>query len=155
MSTMRIGLCGGLCLLSLSLTACVERNVKIETDPPGAIVVVNDEEVGVSPVKFSFLWYGDYDLILRKSGHETVKTHFRVKAPWYQYPPFDLITETLIIGTITDAHVLPPFVLPEAERPAIDVLVDRASAMRTDALGVLAGRSPTGEAYTPPGEKLE
>ena len=68
-------------LVSLG-SGCVERTMKIQTDPPGALVVVNDEEVGLSPVKFSFLWYGDYEIILRRVGYETLRTHYRVEAPW-------------------------------------------------------------------------
>lgn len=116
-----------------ALSGCVERTVKIETDPPGAVAVVNDEEVGVTPVKFSFLWYGDYDLILRKPGYETLKTHFRVDAPWYQLPPFDLVAETMIIGTVHDDHVLPPFELTVAEPPPAEELVQRAVEMRAAA----------------------
>ena len=97
----------GIFLLAVAFVAisgCVERTMKITTQPPGAIVIVNDEEVGVSPVKFAFTWYGDYDLMFRKEGYQTLKTHHRVEAPWWQWPVFDLITETMIAGTIRDQH---------------------------------------------------
>lgn len=117
-----------------ALGGCVERTVKIETRPPGALVVVNDEEVGVSPVKFAFLWYGDYDLVLRKPGYQTLKTHYRLEAPWYQCPPFDIIAETLVPAMITDEHVLPPFALQPAEQPNTDELIGRANELRERAL---------------------
>jgi hypothetical protein len=121
-------------VLLLTIGGCVERTMKIQTDPPGALVVVNDEEVGVSPVKFSFLWYGDYDLILRKRGYETLKTHCRVDPPWYQIPPIDLIAETMIIGTLHDDHVLPTYVLDQAETPTAEEVIDRAVELRERAL---------------------
>ena len=120
--------------LAASLCGCVERTMTITTDPPGAIVTVNDEEVGVSPVKFSFLWYGDYDIILRKTGYQTLATNHRVDAPWYQWPPFDLVAETMIAGTIHDDHVLPTFELAEAEPPAVADVVGRAAELRERAL---------------------
>jgi hypothetical protein len=124
-----------LAAVALSLSAgCVERTMKIQTRPPGALVIVNDEEVGVSPVKFSFLWYGDYDIILRKQGYQTLKTNHRVNPPWYQVPPFDLIAETMIIGTLHDDHVLPPFTLQETETPTAREVVERAEELRGRAL---------------------
>ena len=121
-------------VLLASVVGCVERIVKIETDPPGALVTVNDEEVGVSPVRFSFLWYGDYELILRKQGYQTLKTHYRVDAPWYQWPPFDFVSEVLVPGTIRDEHVLPTFELTSAEPPTVREVVDRAIELRDQAL---------------------
>lgn len=121
--------------LAGSLTAgCVERTAKIQTDPPGALVLVNDEEVGVSPVTFSFLWYGDYDILLRKPGYKTLKTNHRLHAPWYQWPPFDLVAEVMIPVMIRDEHTLPVFVLDPAETPASDELVGRATELRDRAL---------------------
>jgi hypothetical protein len=123
----------GAATLALALVGpggCVERIMKIETDPPGVLITVNDEEVGVSPVKFSFLWYGDYDIIARKDGYRTLKTHYRVDAPWYQYPPIDLVAETLVPATIRDEHVLPLLKLVPAEQPTVEQVVERAAALR-------------------------
>lgn len=119
----------------LCAAGCVERTMKIQTDPPGALVVVNDEEVGVSPAKFSFLWYGDYDIIIRKAGYKTLKTSHRVHAPWYQWPPFDLVAETMVPHTIRDVHELPVFKLEPAEEPAVAEVVERATELRGRTLG--------------------
>ena len=121
-------------LLLTLISGCVERRMKIQTDPPGAIVVVNDEEVGVSPVAFSFLWYGDYDIILRKPGYQTLHTHYRVNAPWYQWPPIDIAAEVLVPVQIRDEHVLPTFVLDPAEPPLVADVVERAVELRNRAL---------------------
>jgi len=109
---------------------CVERTMRIQTDPPGALATVNDEEVGVTPVRFSFLWYGDYELILRKPGYKTLRTRYRVDPPWYQWPPFDLVAEALIPQMIRDEHVLPTFTLEPAEPPTVADLVKRAGELR-------------------------
>jgi hypothetical protein len=113
---------------------CVERTMKITTRPAGAIVYVNDEEVGRTPVKISFTWYGDYDLVFRKPGYETLKTHYRLDAPWYQWPFFDLISETMVATTIRDERHLPTFELHPAEVPAPDAVVQRAEDLRDQAL---------------------
>ncbi len=67
----------------------MERNLTINTNPQGALVVLNDEEIGASPVTVSFEWYGDYDVRISKEGYETLKTHRNLKAPWYDNFPFD------------------------------------------------------------------
>jgi len=121
-------------MILAALSGCVERIAKIQTEPPGALVIVNDEEVGVSPVKYHFLWYGDYDIILRKPGYQTLKTNYRLNPPWYQLPPIDLVAETMIPVMIRDEHVLPTFTLEPAEQPSVEEVVQRASELRERAL---------------------
>jgi hypothetical protein len=113
---------------------CVERVAKIQTQPPGALVTINDEEVGASPVAFNFIWYGDYDIIVRKPGYETLKTHYRIDPPWYQIPPLDLVSETLIPTTIRDERTVPTLELKAAEQPSFEDVVERATEMRDRAL---------------------
>jgi len=76
-------------IAAIILGGCVERNLTINTNPQGALVVLNDEEIGASPVTVSFEWYGDYDVRISKEGYETLKTHRNLKAPWYDNFPFD------------------------------------------------------------------
>ena len=75
--------------VSLLLGGCVERKLTINTEPQGAIVVLNDEEIGESPVTVSFQWYGDYWVRINKQGYETLNTHHELKGPWYDDFPFD------------------------------------------------------------------
>jgi hypothetical protein len=70
-----------------------ERTLVIESEPAGALVYLNGDEVGRTPMQYEFLWYGDYDVTLRKEGFETLKTHRELKAPLHMWVPFDLITE--------------------------------------------------------------
>jgi len=71
------------------LSGCVERRLTINTQPQGALVILNDEEIGESPVTVSFEWYGDYWVRISKEGYETLDTHRDLKAPWYDHFPFD------------------------------------------------------------------
>ena len=88
----------------LCLNGCVERLITVTTDPPGAIVWLNGEEVGATPVTTSFTWYGTYDVVIRKDGYETLKTAQDTPAPFYQWPGIDLVSECLLPFTITDHH---------------------------------------------------
>ncbi len=113
--------------------ACVERTLTINTEPQGATIVLNDQEVGQSPVRVPFTWYGDYDIIIRKEGHQTLRTNHRIHAPWYQWPFIDLVSECLIPFTIHDDRVLETYVLDPYEPPDKDDLLQRAEEMRAAA----------------------
>ena len=75
--------------VNLLFFGCVEHKLAINTEPQGAMVVLNDEEIGISPVTTSFEWYGDYNVRISKEGYETLKTHRALKGPWYDQFPFD------------------------------------------------------------------
>ena len=126
------------CLLPLALltvalsTGCVRRTITITTDPPHALVFLNDQEVGRSTVTTDFLWYGDYDVIIRKEGYTTLKTHWDIKPPWYQVLPIDFFAEVLWPGQIHDQHER-HFALEPQVQPTKDELVNRALEMRTRA----------------------
>ena len=75
--------------VSLLLAGCVERRLTINTEPQGALVILNDEEIGESPVTVPFNWYGDYWVRISKQGYETLDTHRELKGPWYDHFPFD------------------------------------------------------------------
>lgn len=113
---------------------CVERTVTINTEPEGATVFLNDQEVGQTPVRVPFTWYGDYDIIVRKKGHQTLQTHQRIDAPWYQWPVIDLFAECFMPFTIHDDRVLDTYVL--APKQVIDkpTLLESASQMKEQAL---------------------
>src|SRR5262245_37221759 len=95
------------------MAGCIERTVTIRTEPEDALVYLNDDEVGRSPVTVPFTWYGDYDVIIRKEGYDTLKTHHRLETPWYDLPGIDLFTETLLPFTIHDRREMPVFTLAE------------------------------------------
>ena len=72
---------------------CVERTLTITSEPSGALVEVNGEEFGRTPVTRDFTYYGKFDVTLRKEGYETLKEARWVVAPWWQVPPFDFAAE--------------------------------------------------------------
>ncbi len=122
-----------LILVLLSIPGCVRRTLTINTAPAGALVYLNDEEVGHSPVTTDFLWYGDYDVVIRKEAHQTLCTHAKIKAPWYQIPPFDFFVEVLYPGTIHDVRFL-SFTLEPEQLPGCEEVVERAEELRGTAL---------------------
>ena len=114
------------------LTGCLERTVTVTSTPPGALVYLNDTEVGRTPVTTAFTFYGDFDVRLRKEGYEPLVTHMRARAPFYEYAPLDLAATAWPGRIRTDRQwhfdLVP---LPTPTREGEAALVERAAAMRS------------------------
>jgi len=52
----------------LAMVGCIERTITITSDPSGALVHLNDEEVGRTPVVVPFTFYGTYTVRLEHDG---------------------------------------------------------------------------------------
>ncbi len=112
-----------------AVPGCVRRTLTITTEPPQALVFLNNQEVGRSTVTTDFIWYGDYGVTLRKEGYKTLKTHYKVDPPWYEVFPLDFFAEVLWPGRIHDAHSA-HFELEKVVYPEPEELVSRAKEMR-------------------------
>jgi len=99
----------------------------ITSAPAGALVFVSDVEVGRTPVTVPFTWYGDYDIILRLDGHETLKTHANINVPIYEIPPFDLLSH-MAPWTYRDYRYL-HFDLQKLVLPSDEELIEAADAL--------------------------
>ena len=88
--------------LGLALAGCVERSLMIRSDPPGALVVVNGEDRGLTPVRMDFQTYGTFDVALSAPGYHRLNQPVPVRAPWFQQAPLDFFTEMLWPFTIQD-----------------------------------------------------
>ena len=89
---------------SLAIGGCVERELTINTEPQGALVILNDEEIGESPTTVNFEWYGDYNIRISKEGYETLSTHRELKAPLHDQFPFDFFAQIVNPGRIVDSY---------------------------------------------------
>lgn len=125
----------GWLLLLLLLPGCVRRTITITTEPPNARVFLNDQEVGRSPMTTDFLWYGDYEVALRREGYETLQANWEISPPWYQIVPIDFFAEVLWPGELHDHHER-HFDLKPAEAPDPQALLERAENLRDAATGL-------------------
>lgn len=82
-----------LLVVPMLLGGCVQRLLTVRSNPPGALLYLNGVEVGRTPLTRDFVWYGTYDVELRKPGYQTLKTTGDVKAPWWQWVPIDFFAE--------------------------------------------------------------
>jgi len=120
-------------LLAAVSVGCVEQTMTLTSNPPGALVYMNDQEIGRTPVVREFTWYGTYDVQLRKEGFETINTKTRVTARGWNWVPFDLIAEILPV-TFRDRQSFSYTLRPASTQPADpDAIMKRAVRLR-DAL---------------------
>ena len=116
-------------LVLMVFAGCVERELTINTRPQGAIVALNDEEIGESPVTVNFNWYGDYCIKISKEGYETVNTHRELKGPWYDHFPFDFFAQIVNPNRIIDSYEW-TFELSPGKQISRDELIQNANELK-------------------------
>lgn len=114
-------------------TGCVRRRLNVRTNPPGALVYVDNQQIGTTPCSVDFTYYGTREIRLIKPGYETLTVNQPIPTPWYQYPPIDFISENLVATKIRDNRTVTYDLAPQIIVPP-QQLVDRASQLRQDAL---------------------
>jgi hypothetical protein len=120
----------------------------ITSEPSGALVYLNGEEVGRTPMRYDFMWYSDYDVTLRKDGYETLKTHQKLAAPLLFNPPLDLVGELVGARDHRRWHfAMEPGNLA-ATNPA--VLINRGQSLKKDLRSSQYTHSPTSLPTTRP-----
>jgi hypothetical protein len=119
------------CAVSLALLTggCVERKLTIVTEPSEAVVWLNDEEIGTTPVTVNFNWYGDYNVRIEKAGCDILNTHRRLERPMHDRFPLDFFAEVLWPGKIVDAYQW-DFNLEPFHQAKTEELIEAADAMR-------------------------
>jgi hypothetical protein len=123
----------GWCLLALVLCAsqsgCVQRRLLVRSNPPGALLYVDDYPIGTTPCSTSFTYYGTRKIRLVKDGYETLTVMQSIPAPWYEYTPFDFVAENFVPGQIHDQRTLDFQLRPQVVVPS-EQLVSRAEGLR-------------------------
>ena len=130
---------------------CVRRRMLIRAFPEGngavpvtgAMVYVNKQPVGRTPVTCSFTHYGTMEFTLVKEGFEPLTEYRRVQAPWYQWPGIDFFSEVVWPQEITDTKHI-DFQLRPLRLITQDELVERAEAVRRESQSMATFRTDRG-----------
>jgi hypothetical protein len=123
----------GLALAAAVLcTGCVERRYTLRTDPPGALAIVNGEEIGQTPVSRSYYYYGDREITFILDGFETKTVIQPIKAPWWDNLVTEFFTENLLPYNLRDEREF-AYTLTPASTPRAADLRDRAEQLRSQA----------------------
>jgi hypothetical protein len=136
--------------LVLSAAGCVQRRLTIRTNPPGALVYVDNYEIGTTPISTDFIYYGTREVRLIKDGYETLTVMQPIPPPWYEYYGVDFVSENLVPWEIRDQRVLDFQLVPQTIVPT-DELRNRAEELRRGTQGAVLPTSPLGPAAPLPG----
>ena len=111
----------------------MQRRLTIRTNPPGALVYIDDYPIGTTPCSTDFVYYGTRKVRIVKSGYETLTVMQPIPTPWYQYPGLDFVCENLVPGEIRDERVVEYQLQPQTIVPSPQLL-DRAENLRHGAV---------------------
>ncbi len=132
-------------------SGCVERTITITSQPPGALVWLNDREIGRTPVDVEFLYYGTYDVRLALDGYESLMTRGDAVPPLWDNVGLDFVAE-MIPGA--QSHVQWHFELAPADDDA-EKLIQRAQELRQRALEGVTELAPAADQSDEPGDDAE
>ncbi len=143
------------CLL---LSGCVRRRLMVRSNPPGAMVYVDNQAIGTTPCATDFIYYGTREIRLVKAGYETLTVNQPLPSPWYQIPPLDFVSENLVPHKIQDYRTASYNLVPQAIVPT-EQLIARGEQLRQSTLqGAVVPASATagaGGLVLPPGPAME
>jgi len=108
---------------------CVQRRMTIRSNPPGALVYVDDYQIGTTPVSTDFVYYGTRKIRLVKDGFETLTVRQPLPVPWYEVFPLDFVSENVWPWEIRDERVVDLAMAPAESQPA-ELVVARAQTAR-------------------------
>lgn len=127
----RLVLLATLVLLACQV-GCVRRRLTIRSNPPGALVFIDDQEIGFTPVSTAYTYYGTRKIQIIKDGYETLTVKQKFSAPWYQVPPLDFFSENVWPREIRDERELDFQLVPQQIVPT-EQLLERAESLRGNA----------------------
>jgi len=94
-----------LVLSGSSLMGCVERRMVVRSDPDGAQLLLELDEIeGRTPVEIPFEFGGLRNVTLIKPGFKVLETTAELEDRWFAYFPLDFFAEVLWPGTIEDVQ---------------------------------------------------
>jgi PEGA domain len=120
-------------LAALPAEAIVRRRLNVNSNPQGALVYVDNQQIGTTPCAVDFTYYGTREIRLIKPGFETLTVNQPIPTPWYQYTPIDFVAENLVTMKIRDNRTVNYNLAPQLVVPTQE-LIGRANQLRQDTL---------------------
>ncbi len=96
----------------ITFSGCVARSLTVKTSPSNALVYIDNELIGESPVTVPFTFYGTRKIMIERKDEDGVLTHERtiafeeINAPVYEVFPLDFFSELVWPFKLKDDQVL-------------------------------------------------
>lgn len=127
-----MALCLALAVCTL-LPGCLRRRLMVRSNPPGAMVYVDNQPVGTTPCATDFVYYGTREIRLVKPGYETLTVNQPIPVPWFEIPPIDFVSENVVPNKIQDYRTVSYNLVPQVIVPT-EQLLGRAEELRQSTL---------------------
>ena len=116
----------------------------VRSNPPGAMVYVDNQPIGTTPCATDFVYYGTREIRLVKPGYETLTVNQPIPVPWYEIPPLDFVSENVVPHKIQDYRTVSYNMVPKVIVPT-EQLLSRAEGLRQSTLqGAVLPAAATG-----------
>ncbi|MFM7563295.1 MAG: PEGA domain-containing protein [Planctomycetota bacterium] len=122
------------CLVLLLLannSGCVQRRMLIRSQPEGAMVTIDRQAIGQTPVSVPFTYYGTREIQLEKEGYQTIQVRQRLRPPWYEVFPLSFFSNHFAMREVRDVRRLDFELIPKVQVSEYQ-LIERANQLRTD-----------------------
>jgi len=116
-------------LVALGCTT-TQRMIRITSTPSGALVRLNDQAVGRTPVNVPFTFYGTYDVRLSKEGYKALWTKKAAAQPFWEYPGPDLFATLVPNRKVQENWHFNLTKTPAPDKVNADILLDHARQLR-------------------------
>ena len=121
-----------LSILMLLLPGCIHRRVTIHSDPPGALAKVDGKVIGYTPASFDYTWYGEREIELLRDGYETQKRLIKFDSPWYQWLPWEFLSDNFA-GTHIQDYRQVRIGMQHRQRDSSTDVLQRGRSLRSEA----------------------
>lgn len=115
------------------LPGCLRRRLMVRSNPPGAMVYVDNQPIGTTPCATDFVYYGTREIRLVKPGYETLTVNQPIPVPWFEIPPIDFVSENVVPNKIQDYRTVSYNLVPQVIVPT-EQLLGRAEELRQSTL---------------------
>lgn len=107
--------------LSFFVYGCADRKITIRSEPEGAKVIIDSQEMGITPSTIPFTYYGTRQIILKKDGYQTYTVLAPIKPPLIHIFPFDILI-LFIPYPMKDYRILSYKLLPYQKTDVKEIL---------------------------------
>lgn len=108
---------------------CVQRRLTIRSNPPGALVIIDQWNIGITPCSTDYIYYGKRHIQLIRDGYETLDDDRWIWPPWYEIPPIDFVSENFIPKELRDERIIDYQLTPQ-KVASTEQLLGRAENLR-------------------------
>ena len=114
-------------------SGCVHRRLTINSNPQGALVRIDGQEIGYTPASVDYTWYGTREVQLIKDGYETQTEMIDITPPWYQRFPLDFVSDNFLGTHVRDHRRFDLQMRPKQPDITSDV-IERGRSLRSEAM---------------------